>query len=27
MSCYGAGINETPNIDRLAHDVICFNHC
>ncbi|MGB0486179.1 MAG: hypothetical protein ACPGK1_16715 [bacterium] len=27
ISCCGAGINETPNIDRLAQDVICLNHC
>ena len=27
ISCYGAGINETPNIDRLAQEGIRFNHC
>lgn len=27
ISCYGAGINHTPNLDRLAHEGILFNHC
>ncbi|KAF3763972.1 alkaline phosphatase-like protein [Cryphonectria parasitica EP155] len=27
ISCYGAGINHTPNIDRLAHEGMKFNHC
>lgn len=27
ISCYGAGINQTPNIDRIAHEGIRFNHC
>lgn len=27
ISCYGAGINHTPNIDRLASEGIKFNHC
>ena len=27
ISCYGAGINETPNIDRLAQEGIRLNHC
>ena len=27
ISCYGAGINETPNIDRLAKEGIRLNHC
>lgn len=27
ISCYGAGINSTPNIDRLAHEGMKFNHC
>ena len=27
ISCYGAGINETPNIDRLAEEGIRLNHC
>ncbi|CAK7203098.1 hypothetical protein SEUCBS139899_005827 [Sporothrix eucalyptigena] len=27
ISCYGAGINETPNIDRLATEGMKFNHC
>lgn len=27
ISCYGAGINYTPNIDRLAREGIRFNHC
>lgn len=27
ISCYGAGINNTPNIDRLATEGMKFNHC
>lgn len=27
ISCYGAGINHTPNIDRLATEGMKFNHC
>jgi arylsulfatase A-like enzyme len=27
ISCYGAGINHTPNIDRLASEGMKFNHC
>lgn len=27
ISCYGAGINHTPNIDRLAAEGMKFNHC
>ncbi|KAM5344807.1 hypothetical protein ACJ41O_010669 [Fusarium nematophilum] len=27
LSCYGAGINSTPNIDRLAKEGMLFNHC
>lgn len=27
ISCYGAGINNTPNIDRLAKEGMLFNHC
>lgn len=27
ISCYGAGINHTPNLDRLANDGMKFNHC
>lgn len=27
ISCYGAGINSTPNIDRLARQGMKFNHC
>ncbi|KAI0151450.1 alkaline-phosphatase-like protein [Pestalotiopsis sp. NC0098] len=27
ISCYGVGINHTPNIDRLAHEGMKFNHC
>lgn len=27
LSCYGAGINHTPNIDRLATEGMRFNHC
>ncbi|PWY67877.1 arylsulfatase A [Aspergillus heteromorphus CBS 117.55] len=27
ISCYGAGINSTPNIDRIAHEGMKFNHC
>ncbi|KAF2247173.1 alkaline phosphatase-like protein [Trematosphaeria pertusa] len=27
ISCYGAGINHTPNIDRLAQEGMLFNHC
>lgn len=27
ISCYGAGINSTPSIDRLASEGMLFNHC
>ncbi|TDZ35550.1 putative sulfatase [Colletotrichum spinosum] len=27
ISAYGAGINHTPNIDRLAEEGMKFNHC
>lgn len=27
ISCYGAGINQTPNLDRLAHEGMRFDHC
>jgi arylsulfatase A-like enzyme len=27
ISCYGAGINNTPNLDRIAKDGMLFNHC
>lgn len=27
ISCYGAGINRTPHIDRLAAEGMLFNHC
>lgn len=27
ISCYGAGINHTPNIDRLATEGMLFRHC
>ncbi|KAL6852705.1 hypothetical protein ACO1O0_007253 [Amphichorda felina] len=27
ISCYGAGINSTPNIDRLASEGMRLNHC
>ncbi|KAJ5336366.1 uncharacterized protein N7506_004388 [Penicillium brevicompactum] len=27
ISCYGAGINNTPNLDRLATEGMKFNHC
>lgn len=27
ISCYGANINQTPNIDRIARDGMRFNHC
>lgn len=27
ISAYGAGINHTPNIDRLASEGMKFNHC
>lgn len=27
ISCYGAGINNTPNIDRIANEGVRFNHC
>ncbi|KAL4925305.1 sulfatase family protein [Aspergillus undulatus] len=27
ISCYGAGINHTPNLDRLATEGMRFNHC
>ncbi|KAI8239731.1 hypothetical protein K4K55_001530 [Colletotrichum sp. SAR 10_96] len=27
ISCYGAGINSTPNLDRIAHEGMLFHHC
>lgn len=27
ISCYGAGINNTPNLDRIAKEGMQFNHC
>lgn len=27
ISCYGTGINQTPNIDRIAAQGMRFNHC
>ncbi|KAH7083869.1 alkaline-phosphatase-like protein [Paraphoma chrysanthemicola] len=27
ISCYGAGINSTPNLDRIAKEGMLFNHC
>lgn len=27
ISCYGAGINHTPHLDRLAEQGMRFNHC
>ncbi|KAJ5716974.1 hypothetical protein N7488_002620 [Penicillium malachiteum] len=27
ISCYGAGINNTPNLDRIANEGMKFNHC
>lgn len=27
ISCYGAGINHTPNLDRIAKEGMLFNHC
>lgn len=27
ISCYGAGINQTPNLDRLANEGMRFDHC
>lgn len=27
ISCYGAGINSTPHLDRLAKEGMRFNHC
>ena len=27
ISCYGAGINNTPNLDRIAKEGMLFNHC
>ena len=27
ISCYGAGINHTPNIDRIAQEGMRLNHC
>ncbi|KAE8330211.1 alkaline-phosphatase-like protein [Aspergillus sergii] len=27
ISCYGAGINHTPNLDRIAAEGMRFNHC
>jgi hypothetical protein len=27
ISCYGAGINKTPNLDRIANEDMRFDHC
>jgi arylsulfatase A-like enzyme len=27
ISCYGAGINKTPNLDRIANEGMLFHHC
>ena len=27
ISCYGQGINHTPNIDRIANEGVRFDHC
>ncbi|KAF4420106.1 arylsulfatase A [Fusarium acutatum] len=27
ISCYGAGINKTPNLDRIANEGMRFDHC
>lgn len=27
ISAYGAGINSTPNLDRIANEGMLFNHC
>ena len=27
ISAYGAGINKTPHLDRLANEGMLFNHC
>ncbi len=27
IGCYGAGINQTPNLDRIATEGMRFNHC
>ena len=27
ISAYGAGINKTPHLDRLAKEGMLFNHC
>ena len=27
ISCYGEGINHTPNLDRIATEGMRFNHC
>lgn len=27
ISCYGAGINHTPHLDRIAQQGMLFNHC
>ncbi|KAF4904994.1 putative sulfatase [Colletotrichum fructicola] len=27
ISCYGAGINSTPNLDRIAQEGMLFHHC
>ncbi|KAL2833972.1 alkaline-phosphatase-like protein [Aspergillus pseudoustus] len=27
ISCYGAGINHTPNLDRIANEGMRFDHC
>lgn len=27
ISCYGAGINQTPNLDRIANEGMRFDHC
>ena len=27
ISSYGGGLNDTPNIDRIAHEGVRFDHC
>ena len=27
ISCYGASINNTPNLDRIANEGVRLNHC
>jgi len=27
ISAYGAGINHTPNLDRIANEGLRFDHC